>query len=88
MVRGRWKRRLWCWIGGLLLAAGALLLWAGLLLGGHWLPTGAGLLLLLAGGALALAKVRCPFCRRYLGTASEGWRFCPHCGAALDVDPR
>ena len=84
-MRKREVRKFWCLLASLFFLVGALVLAAGLLyLGRHWLPVGAGLLLLLGGFALALAKVRCPFCRRYLGTASEAWTFCPHCGVKLD----
>ncbi len=44
------------------------------------LLAGVGLAVFGAGILTAFFKVRCPFCRRYLGISAAAWKFCPHCG--------
>lgn len=44
-----------------------------------------GLLIIVAALAVALIKLRCPFCRHFLGVLYSGKKtFCPYCGCKID----
>ncbi len=57
-------------------------------------PESLGAVFILAGAVIvfisiiiALVKIRCPFCKHYLGMLYDSKRtFCPYCGAELDEE--
>ena len=49
------------------------------------MPACAGAVIFLAGLVLGIAKVRCPFCGRFLGLCRHG-AFCPRCGCDLEEE--
>ncbi len=70
----------WQRISLLLFTAGALLfgipcLWYGQMT----VLSAVGLLILAASIGMDVVKLRCPFCRHFLGVAPPG-KYCPHCG--------
>ena len=42
-----------------------------------------GLVGFLGGSLVAVVKVRCPFCRHFLGIFGPAGRFCPYCGGRI-----
>ena len=83
-----WKLKTWDLVSALLFLVGALLFGVGCFrLGILWMAAGG--IVVFSSIVLALCKLRCPFCRRFLGLLSAGkMSFCPHCGAPLEEKSR
>ena len=77
--------RFWSIVSAGISLSGALLFGVQAWARGAFTPLSAlGLAVFLAGNAAAAVKVRCPFCRRFLGLLGPAGKFCPHCGSPLE----
>lgn len=44
-----------------------------------------GIVFILAAILISMIKLRCPFCKHYLGWIfNSKWEFCPYCGSEID----
>ena len=85
---GTRKGKIWDIISALIFLLGALLYGAGCVRFRPFWMAGGGVLVL-SGVVLALCKLRCPFCHRFLGFLSAGnMSFCHWCGARLEENSR
>lgn len=75
--------RFWNLVSTLIMLAGAILFGCMVWIhGGVTFSAFIGTIMFGAGLLVGWIKVRCPFCRRFLGLAAAG-RFCPHCGGEI-----
>lgn len=74
----------WSILASVIYFAGCLIFGIICCLTGRIHPTSViGLILSAAGIIVGVVKIRCPFCRKYLGIFYSG-DFCPYCGSEVD----
>ena len=77
------KLKFWDWVSTIIFLLGAVISYIGAIneTGLSALLCLGGLLIIVAALAVALIKLRCPFCRHFLGVLYSGKKtFCPYCG--------
>ena len=83
------KLKFWDWVSTIIFLLGAVISYIGAIneTGLSALLCLGGLLIIVAALAVALIKLRCPFCRHFLGVLYNGKKsFCPYCGCKIDDD--
>lgn len=81
------KLKFWDWVSTIIFLLGAVISYIGAIneTGLSALLCLGGLLIIVAALAVALIKLRCPFCRHFLGVLYSGKKtFCPYCGCKID----
>ena len=78
------RLRFWMMVSGGMILLGALLFGCQVWKHVSFTPLAdAGAVLVAAGIIVGLLKIRCPFCRRFLGIAGPVGSYCPFCGETL-----
>ena len=76
--------RFWDAVSALISLSGALLTgYQYIAHDGMTFAAAAGIAVFAAGIVIGTVKIRCPFCRHFLGLVVRG-RFCPYCGSSID----
>ncbi len=81
------KLKFWYWVSTIIFLLGAVIRYIGAIneTGLSALLCFGGLLFIIAALAVALIKIRCPFCRHFLGVlCSSKKMFCPYCGCKIN----
>lgn len=83
------KLKFWDWVSTIIFLLGAVISYIGAInkTGLSALLCFGGFLIIIAALVVALIKLRCPFCRHFLGVLySSKKMFCPYCGCKIDDD--